>query len=169
MSFGLPQFMSVLGGDEDLGLPGMWFTWADPFDIITAWRRVGITGNVFAPELLNRAEFIDQPLSMVEAAAATTAAAAADVAAGASPADVAAGASPSRRSKRSAATVGTTPPGMDRHAAGAWKAKFEEMKAYAAELEAKAAAQFNPLSTGLLVPDVITKAPVRAKTRSKLT
>ena len=57
---------------------------------------------------------------------------------------------------------------MDRHAAGAWKAKFEEMEAYAAELEAKAAAQFNPLSTGLLVPDVITKVPVRAKTRSKL-
>ena len=38
-SFGLPQFMSVLGGDDDLGLPGMWFTWADPFDIIT-WEAL---------------------------------------------------------------------------------------------------------------------------------
>ena len=162
-SFGLPQFMSVLGGDEDLGLPGMWFTWADPFDIITAWRRVGSTGNVFAPELINRAEFIDQPLQL--AAAAQEAAAAAVEAEAVSPG----------RGQRSAATVGSTPPGVDRHSAGAWKAKFEQMRKHAEELEkhaeeleSKLAAQFNPLTTGLLEPDVVVKAPVRSKTRSKL-
>jgi hypothetical protein len=47
----------VLGGCAELGLPGMWFTWADPFDIITAWRRVGVAGNVLAPELIDRSEF----------------------------------------------------------------------------------------------------------------
>eukprot|EP00966_Prymnesium_polylepis_P057566 1332930-Prymnesium_polylepis.2 len=47
-------FLKVLGGDAALGLPGMWFTWADPFDIITAWRKVGIAGNVLAPQLIDR-------------------------------------------------------------------------------------------------------------------
>ena len=47
----------MLGGCAELGLPGMWFTWADPFDIITAWRRVGVAGNVLAPELIDRSEF----------------------------------------------------------------------------------------------------------------
>ena len=27
----LKVFLKVLGGDAELGLPGMWFTWADPF------------------------------------------------------------------------------------------------------------------------------------------
>lgn len=51
----------MLGGDETLGLPGMWFSWCDPFDVIKAWRRVGITGNRLVPELIDRSEFIDQP------------------------------------------------------------------------------------------------------------
>ena len=65
--------------------------------------------------------------------------------------------------------MGSTPPGAGRHTAGAWKAKFEQMKEYAEELEKKAAAQFSPLETGMLEPDVVTRqAPVRAKTKSKL-
>ena len=149
-SFGLPQFMSVLGGDEELGVPGMWFTWADPFDIITAWRKVGVTGNVFAPDLINRAEFIDQPLA--------EAAAAAEAVSGL----------PSKR-QRCAATVAPTPPGMRRDTAGAWQAKFEAMREYAEELEAKAAERFSPLDAGILVPDVVTKvAPLRARTKSRL-
>ena len=38
-SYGMVQLIKVLGGDAELGLPGMWFSWACPFDIITAWRR----------------------------------------------------------------------------------------------------------------------------------
>lgn len=60
-SYGLVEFVRVLGGDAELGLPGMWFSWADPFDIVNAWRKVGIAGNVLAPELIDRSEFIDQP------------------------------------------------------------------------------------------------------------
>ena len=39
------ELIKVLGGDATLGLPGMWFFWANPYDIITAWRKVGIAGN----------------------------------------------------------------------------------------------------------------------------
>mmetsp|Transcript_50883 Transcript_50883/g.108690 ORF Transcript_50883/g.108690 Transcript_50883/m.108690 type:complete len:213 (-) Transcript_50883:171-809(-) len=60
-SFGIPEYVKVLGGDATLGLPGMRFSWANPFDIVTAWRKVDIAGNVLAPELIDRAEFIDQP------------------------------------------------------------------------------------------------------------
>ena len=50
----------------------MWFNWATPYDIITAWRKVGIAANVLRPELIDRSEFITQPA----AAPATPAAAA---------------------------------------------------------------------------------------------
>ena len=71
-SFGLPECIKVLGGDRELALPGMWFNWATPYDIITAWRKVGIAANVLRPELIDRSEFITQPA----AAPATPAAAA---------------------------------------------------------------------------------------------
>ncbi len=57
----LIDFLKVLGGDATVGVPGMWFSWAHPFDIITAWRRVGIAGNRLVPGFIPRAEFIDQP------------------------------------------------------------------------------------------------------------
>jgi len=38
---GLKEFLSILGGDASLGLPGVWFSWADPYDIVTAFRKVG--------------------------------------------------------------------------------------------------------------------------------
>ena len=47
-SYGLVEFIKVLAGDAELGLPGVWFTWAGPFDIVNAWRKVGIAGNVRA-------------------------------------------------------------------------------------------------------------------------
>ena len=31
-AFGLVPFLAVLGGDAAVNHPGMWFTWADPFD-----------------------------------------------------------------------------------------------------------------------------------------
>uniref|UniRef100_A0A7S0L3W9 Uncharacterized protein n=1 Tax=Coccolithus braarudii TaxID=221442 RepID=A0A7S0L3W9_9EUKA len=63
-SFGMVELIKVLGGDAQLGLPGMWFFWASPYDIITAWWKVGIAGNRLAPEMINRSEFIDQPAPM---------------------------------------------------------------------------------------------------------
>ena len=62
------ELIKVLGGDATLGLPGMWFFWANPYDIITAWRKVGIAGNKLAPEMIDRSEFIDQPAPMAELA-----------------------------------------------------------------------------------------------------
>jgi len=46
----LHEFLAILGGDAALGQPGMWFSWASPFDIIRAFKKVGIAGNVFYPE-----------------------------------------------------------------------------------------------------------------------
>ena len=66
-SFGLPECIKVIGGDAELGLPGMWFSWADPYDIITAWRKVSIAGNVLAPELIDRSQFISQPATTAPA------------------------------------------------------------------------------------------------------
>ena len=39
-SYGMVDLIKVLGGDAKLGLPGMWFFWDNPYDIITAWRKV---------------------------------------------------------------------------------------------------------------------------------
>ena len=39
-AFGLVQFLAVLGGDAAVNHPGMWFTWADPFDIINAFHKL---------------------------------------------------------------------------------------------------------------------------------
>jgi len=65
----LPDFFAILGGSAALGLPGMWFSWCDPFDIVTAWRKVGIAGNRLDPSLISRNKFIDRDLSeTVEAA-----------------------------------------------------------------------------------------------------
>ena len=75
-SVGLVDFLRVMGGDETLHLPGMWFTWCDPFDVIRAWQKVGITGNKLVPELISRSEFIDREQSQGMAAAAAAAAAA---------------------------------------------------------------------------------------------
>ena len=58
----------MLGGDAALGLPGVWFSWASPFDIISAFAKVGIAGKKLAPELIDREEFIDQPAEVAEAA-----------------------------------------------------------------------------------------------------
>jgi hypothetical protein len=64
---GLHEFLAILGGDAALGLPGMWFSWASPFDIIRAFKKVGISGNTFYPDFINRSEFIDQPNAMAAA------------------------------------------------------------------------------------------------------
>jgi hypothetical protein len=48
---------------------GLWFSWFDPFDIVTAWRKVGLAGNRLDPDLICRDNCIDRDLSgTVEAA-----------------------------------------------------------------------------------------------------
>jgi len=59
-SMGLVDFFSILSGSGELNIPGMWFIWCDSIDVINAWRKVGICGNVLAPEGICRDGFIDQ-------------------------------------------------------------------------------------------------------------
>jgi len=50
----------------------LWFSWCDPFDIVTAWRKVGLAGNRLDPDLICRDNFIDRDLpATVEAAPAS--------------------------------------------------------------------------------------------------
>ena len=139
-TFGLVEFIKVLGGDAELGVPGMWFSWASPYDIITAWRKVGIAGNVLAPELIDRSEFIDQPSE--EAVAAEAAAEAA--------------ASPKAPRKR-AAELAQTPDGMVSGSLESERAKVARLLAHAQQLEAEAEAPFDPTAAGVLVPTAVTR------------
>ena len=134
------ELIKVLGGDATLGLPGMWFFWANPYDIITAWRKVGIAGNKLAPEMIDRSEFIDQPAPM--AALATPGAA--------EPA------SP-RVARKRAADLAMTPEGMVSGSLESERAKVQRLLGHAQELEAMVEAPFDPTAAGLLVPDVVTR------------
>ena len=117
----------------------MWFTWADPFDIVTAWRKVGIAGNVLAPELIDRSEFIDQQTSGTPAPAA------------------AAEGSPTRSRKRSAEELSKTPEGMVSGSIESERAKVQALREYAQELEAARDAPFDQEAAGVLVPSVVTR------------
>ena len=142
LSFGMVEFVKVLGGDADLGLPGVWFSWATPFCIVTAWRKVGIAGNVLAPELIDRSEFIDQP----PAAAAAPAAA--------SPGS---SGSPARATRKRAADLVKTPEGMVSGSLESEKAKVARLLEHAQELEKELEAPFDPTAAGILVPDIVTR------------
>ena len=133
-SFGMVELIKVLGGDATLGLPGMWFFWANPYDIITAWRKVGIAGNKLAPEMIDRSEFIDQPA----------------LTPGAEPA------SPHVARKR-AADLAMTPEGMVSGSLESERAKVQRLLGHAQELEAMVDAPFDPTAAGVLVPDVVTR------------
>ena len=163
-SFGLVEFLKVLGGDAELGLPGVWFSWATPFDVVTAWRKVGIAGNVLAPELIDRTEFIDQP-------AAATPGAAAGNSLGTPPtatAPAAAGASPRATRKRSVAELAKTPEGMVSGSIESERAKVKALREYVQELEAERDAPFNPTAAGLLVPTVVQRPERRGAGRKRL-
>lgn len=134
-SYGMVEFIKVLGGDVTLGLPGMWFFWATPHDIITAWRKVGIAGNKLAPEMIDRSEFIDQP---------------ALTPGGEQPA------SP-RVTRKRAADLAMTPEGMASGSLQSEKAKVQRLLEHAQELEAMVDAPFDPTAAGVLVPDVVTR------------
>jgi hypothetical protein len=149
-SFGLIEFLKVLGGDADLGLPGMWFTWADPFDIVTAWRKVGIAGKVLAPECIDRTEFIDQPPPQIGATPTTAEAVAA---------------SPHATRKR-AADLAKTPEGMVSGSIESECAKVARLLKHAEELEAERDEPFDPTAAGVLVPDVIMR-PERQQTAKR--
>ena len=128
------ELIKVLGGDATLGLPGMWFFWANPYDIITAWRKVGIAGNKLAPEMIDRSEFIDQPA----------------LTPGGEPA------SP-RVTRKRAADLAMTPEGMASGSLEAEKAKVQRLLRLAQELEAIVEAPFDATAAGVLNPDVITR------------
>jgi len=113
-------------------------------DIISAFRKVGIAGNVLAPELIDRSEFIDQPAQMAAAAAAPP-----------SPAPA--------RAAEYASDVAKTPPGVRSGTVAAERAKVAALLAYAQGLELKLAAPFDP--TALLVPDASSRARRRGRGR----
>ena len=138
----------MLGGDAKLGLPGMWFTWCDSFDVITAWRRVGIAGNRLVPDMIDRSEFIPR-----------------------GPAEPATPATPGSpvAARKSAVDVAKTPEGVQSGSLEAAEAKVTALLSYAqgleAErdaLEAERDAPFDPAAAGVLVPDVVTR-PERQK------
>ena len=133
------ELIKVLGGDATLGLPDTWFFWANPYDIITAWRKVGIAGNKLAPEMIDRSEFIDQPAPMAELATP-----------GAEPA------SP-RVTRKRAADLAMTPEGMVSGSLESERAKVQRLLGHAQELEAMVEAPFDPTAAGLIVPDVVTR------------
>eukprot|EP00966_Prymnesium_polylepis_P266606 6159323-Prymnesium_polylepis.1 len=133
-TFGLIEFLKVLAGDAELDVPGMWFSWADPYDVVTAWRKVGIAGNVLKPELIDRSEFIDQP-----AVAATPMATTAPEAATTAPDN------------------GGGDPSSDTEAIESERAKVQRLREYAEELEAERDAPFDHVAAGVLVPTAVTR------------
>jgi hypothetical protein len=131
-SFGLPECIKVIGGDAELGLPGMWFSWADPYDIITAWRKVGIAGNVLAPELIDRSQFISQPAATAPA-------------------------TPAAPIRKRTADVARTPEGMESGSVEAERAKAKALLSLCEALEAEHDAPLDLGAAGILVPDVTTR------------
>ena len=109
---------------------------------------MGIAGNVLAPELIDRKEFIDQ-----QPAAGSSAMHAAQAAAEA--------ASP-RRLKR-AVDLAKTPEGVVSGSIESLRAQRDALLAHAQALEAARDAPFNPTTAGMLVPDVVTR-PDKDKT-----
>ena len=114
---------------------------------MTAWRKVGIAGNVLAPELIDRSEFIDQP------PVATPAAVSRD-----------SGGSPARSTRKRAADLVKTPEGMASGSLESERAKVARLLEHAQELEKELEAPFDPTAANLLIPDVVTRPdkPARA-------
>ena len=59
-SIGIPEFLRIIGGDDDLDFPGIYFCWASALDVKKAWRRVGIVGKRIDDSQIDRTYFIDQ-------------------------------------------------------------------------------------------------------------
>ena len=128
----LSHFLKVLGGCHVLGVPGMWFSWADPFDSVNAWRKVGIAGNKLVPSLINRDEFV----TIQPTAAPTT---------------------PTAPNRKRAAELALTPDGMESGSLASERAKVKALLTYSEELETEHDARFCPAAAGLLVPDCATR------------
>jgi len=43
-SIGIAEFLRIIGGDDDLDIPGINFSWASALDVMKAGRRVGVVG-----------------------------------------------------------------------------------------------------------------------------
>jgi hypothetical protein len=126
---GLKEFLSILGGDASLGFPGVWFGWADKYDIVTAFRKVGIAGNVLCPDNIDRSEFIDQAAAEREISAA-----------------------PSASPIVSIDEAARTPDGVRTGSLEAMKAKVAQLKALAEKYKKRMESAFDPAEAGLLVP-----------------
>jgi len=144
-SFGMIEFLKVVGGDATLGLPGMWFSWADPYDILTAWRRVGVSGGKLVPEMIDRTEFIDQPSTSSAAVAAA----------------------PSPVTRKAAAEAAATPEGMRSGSLAAERAKVAALRAALEQAEAELNAPFDPTAAGVLVPDVVQRPDKKQESKRK--
>ena len=170
-SFGLVEALKVLGGDNELGLVGMWFNWCSPYDVLQAWRKVGIAGNVLRPELIDRSEFIDQPAAR-PAAATPQAAVTPQSQSGRTTAEVgAASTSPRCSPRKRVADVLKTPPGVRSGTKAASDAKLAALTKLALQQEEQLDMPFDPTAAGVLVPDVVTrpdKDPSKQRKRRRL-
>ena len=124
----LADFLGILGGSKRLGVPGMWFSWCDRYDIIKAWKRVGIAGNRLCPQLVDRSNFVDQDAELAAARR---------------------DASVSSPGPSSLAEAKRTPPGLRRGSLAAANAKLQQLEQFAKKLEEKAQAPYDP-SRGVL-------------------
>ena len=59
-SIGIAEFLRIIGGDDDLDFPGIYFCWASALDVKKAWRRVGVVGKRIDDSQIDRTYFIDQ-------------------------------------------------------------------------------------------------------------
>lgn len=150
-TIGLREFLQILGGCEELSTPGAWFSWCDTFDIINAWRKVGITGNVLDPDQINRKDFVDRLDAAQAKAERRRQEEEADAASLAAAAPAAAPSTPERGAARSAddgepsgahasptfSAFTATPAGMRSNTAPALRAKLELAKEYSGRQAAK--------------------------------
>jgi hypothetical protein len=121
----------------------MWFRWANPFDIITAFRKVGITGNKLRPDLIDQSEFLIDATEPAEA-----------------------GPSSPLRSV-TVEDAAATPPGMVSGTPEALQAQLQRVTELAEYLQEKVKAGYDPVAAGLLQPERI-KPPERRGTHSRL-
>ena len=122
---------------------------------MTAWRRVGIAGNVLKPELIDRSEFIDQAAAVCEVEAQAATDRLAD--------------EPSSPKQLSLEQLAKTPPGTRTGTVAAERGKAERLldraKQLEAELEGTRTKPFDP--AGILVATVAQKPPSKSRKRAR--
>lgn len=121
----------------------MWFQWANCFDIITAWRKVGIAGNTIVPQMIDRSQFIDRREQDPTSPPAQT------------------------FRKRSIDDLTATPEGIESGSAASLEHKLKKLKEYTKQLEEEVEKPYDAVRGGLLVPEKVAP-PERRTTKSRL-